>query len=230
MKKLHFHRELENLNSIILDMAAKTLMAFESSISAYDKRDSTKAEAVIKGDDEINNIELQVDQISLRLLALEQPMARDLRLIIGLMRICNELERIADQAVNIAERTLFLSKYQPSRQVMSLRELMEISGSMLRNSITALQNMDSRLARKVRQMDDRADTKTLQVLKDMIERLADDTTQKNDRKINLQIAIHIIIISRCLERIADLSTNIAEHIAFITDGINLKHQKESPDP
>ena len=113
MERLHFQQELEALRMACLKMAALTQQAFEKSTKAYTARDDVLAKEIIAGDNVINQMEVNIDKDSLRLLALEQPMAGDLRLIVGIMRISNELERIADQAVNISERTIFLCQHPP---------------------------------------------------------------------------------------------------------------------
>jgi phosphate transport system protein len=225
MERLHFHQELENLKITVLNMAAQTREAFENAISAYVRRDSDLAQQVIDGDRHINQIEVDVDKRALRLLALEQPMARDLRMIIGNMKISNELERIADQAVNISERSLFLSQYPPLVDIEAMDQLMETSRTMLKQAISSLRDLDAQAARAVRKMDDQADEYTLQVLKSLIELMVADAPAIDKRRDKTRRSIQTIIISRCLERVGDLSTNIGEHVAFIVEGINIKHQK-----
>jgi phosphate transport system protein len=225
MERLHFHRELENLKITVLNMAAHTQEAFESATKAYIQRDADLARKIIDGDHRINQIELDVDKRALRLLALEQPMARDLRMIIGHMKISNELERIADQAVYVAERTLFLCQYPPLEENAAMDRLIEISRGMLKKGVGSLRDLDAEAAKQVREMDDLADEYTLQVLKSLIELMVADAPAIDKRRIKTRRSIQTIIISRCLERVGDLSTNIGEHVAFIVEGINIKHQK-----
>lgn len=225
MERIHFHQELENLRITVLNMAALTQQALESAVRAYTHRDVDLAQKIIDGDKKINQIELEVDKQSLRLLALEQPMARDLRMIMGNMKISNELERIADQAVNIAERTIFLSHYPPLEEIAAMDRLIDISRQMLKKAVSAMRDMDARTAKDVRNMDDQADEATLQVLKTLIEHMVADAPAIDSRRLKTRRSIQTIIISRCLERVGDLSTNIGEHVAFIVEGINIKHQK-----
>lgn len=231
MERLHFHEELEQLKLTVLNMAALTQQAFENAVKAYINRDVDLAQKIIDGDQEVNKIELQVDHQSLRLLALEQPMARDLRMIIGNMKISNELERIADQAVNISERTIFLSQYSPLDEIPAMDSLIEISRQMLKKAVSSLRDMDATTAKELRNMDDQADESTLQVLKSLIEHMVADASAIDKRRLKTRRSIQTIILSRCLERVGDLSTNIGEHVAFMVEGINIKHQKfKEEDP
>jgi len=220
----HFFQELENLKMTILNMAALTQRAMEDATNAYLERDEELAQSVIDGDRQVNELEVEVDQYTLRLLALEQPMARDLRTIIGTAKISNELERIADQAVNISQRSIFLCKFPPLQRIPEMEQLIEVSLSMVRRAIECMANADVKAAYEIGRMDDRADQYTLQVLQSLVEYMAESTPIEENRKINTRRSIQTIIISRCLERVSDLATNIGEHVAFISEGINIKHQ------
>lgn len=221
----HFIKELDELKMTLLNMAAMTRRAFEKATQAYLNRDEDTAEKVIEGDREINNLELKIDHIVLKMLALEQPMARDLRFILGATKISQELERIADQAVNIAERTLFLCQHPPLDHIPAMEKLIEVAGAMLDAAITSLVEEDTPKAIKIRKMDDIADKYTLEVLQALIEKIVQSTPGADKRIINTRRAVQTIIISRCLERVGDLSTNIGEQVAFIVKAINIKHQK-----
>ena len=221
----HFIKELDDLKMTLLNMAALTKRAFEKATQAYLNRDETLAQSVVKGDKEINNLELKIDQIVLKLLALEQPMARDLRFILGATKISKELERIADQAVNIAERSLFLCQSPPLEHIPAMEQLIEVADAMLDAAITSFVEDDTQKAIKIRQMDDIADKYTLEVLQTLIDNIVKSTPGAEKRILNTQRSIQTIIISRCLERVGDLATNIGEHVAFIVEAINIKHQK-----
>ena len=220
----HFFQELENLKMTILNMAALTQRALENATTAYLERDEQLAKAVIEGDKKINELEIEVDQYTLKLVALEQPMARDLRTIMGTAKISNELERIADQAVNISERTQFLCKYPPLESIPEMEQLIDVSLSMVKKAVASLVNEDVQAAYDIREMDDRADQYTLDVLQTLIEYMVKHTPATERRRLNTRRSIQTIIISRCLERVADLATNIGEHVAFIIEGVNIKHQ------
>ena len=224
-ERQHFVKELEDLKLTILNMAALSRQALKNANTAYLERNDTLAQEVIDGDRRINALELEIDQKALKLLALEQPMAKDLRAILGTIKISNELERIADQAVNIAERTLFLSQYPPLEPVASLERLMETTDQMIDLAVSAFVDENADQAIKIRQMDDMADQYTLEILQAMILYMVKSTPATEKRIVNTRRSIQTIIISRCLERAADLATNIGEHVAFIVKGINIKHQK-----
>jgi len=226
MERQNFHKELENLKLTVYKMAASARKSLDSACKAYLERDDELAQSIIDGDREINKIELDIDRQSLRLLALEQPMARDLRMIVGIMRISNDLERIADQCVNIAERTIFLCRHSPIGPVPAMESLIGSTRRMFSMAVTAFRDMDSDTARKIPAMDDEADEYTMQVLKGLIEVMAASSSGFEKRVLKMRRSIQTIIISRCLERIADLSTNIAEHVAFIVEGVNIKHQNK----
>lgn len=224
-ERQHFVKELEDLKLTILNMAALSRQALKNANLAYLERNDSLAQTVIDGDRQINALELEIDQKALKLLALEQPMAKDLRTILGTIKISNELERIADQAVNIAERTLFLSQYPPLEPVASLERLMETTDQMINLAVSAFVDENADHAIKIRQMDDMADQYTLEILQAMILYMVKSTPAAEKRILNTRRSIQTIIISRCLERAADLATNIGEHVAFIVKGINIKHQK-----
>lgn len=221
----HFIHSLENLKMKLLNMASLTRSALKNANKSFQERDKTLAQEVIDGDQIINDIEVQIDDTSLKLLALEQPMARDLRFILGVTRISNELERIADQAVNIAERTLFLCEHPPLDPIPALDRLMEVTGDMLDRAIRSFVSEDPKLAMSIREMDDDADQWTMVVLQTLIENMVQNTPAGEKRIVNTRRSVQTIIISRCLERVGDQSTNIGEHVAFIVTGKNVKHQK-----
>ncbi|MFW6334604.1 MAG: phosphate signaling complex protein PhoU [Desulfosalsimonas sp.] len=225
MERIHFHQELEKLRITVLNMAAQAQDAYEKATRAYTSRDSELAQDVIDGDRQINQIELKVDKLSLRLLALEQPMAKDLRMIIGNMKISNELERIADQAVNISERTIFLCQHPPLEKISAMENLIETSRQMLKQAILSFRDMNVDTAREIPKMDDQADEYTVQVLKSLIELIVADAPAIDSRRIKTRRSIQTIIISRCMERVADLSANIGEQVTFIVEGVNIKHQQ-----
>lgn len=224
MERLHFHQELEELRMACLKMATLTQQAFEKSIKAYTTRNDILAKETISGDNVINQMEIDINETSLRLLALEQPMAGDLRLIVGIMRIGNELERIADQAVNIAERTIFLCQNPPLEPISAMDQLIDVSRQMVKKAISSMRDMNTAEAVEIRKMEDQADEYTLKVLRSLIELMVTDVPVMETRRLRMRRSIQTIILSRCLERAADLATNIGEHVAFIAEGIYIKHQ------
>lgn len=211
-----FHQELEQLRLLILQMAALTERALEKAVKAFLERDTALADEVVNGDQEINLLEVSVDRQSLRLLALDQPMARDLRFIVGCMRIAVDLERVADQAVNIAERAQFLSTRPPLPPNPAMEQLADTALDMLRMVIHSFITENPDIAVEVCQMDDTADELNVQILKNLLEYMVNEVPA-------VERSVQSIIAARCLERAADQCTNIAESIIFIIKGVNIKH-------
>ena len=212
-----FHSDLEQLKMTMLQMATLTEKALEKSLKALVERDNSLAEEVFNGDNEIDLLEVEVDHHSLRLLALDQPMARDLRFIIGCMRIAVDLERIGDQAVNIAQRAKFLNSRPPLPTNHAIEELSSTALDMLRSVISSFVNQNTDLAMDVCKMDDVADELNYRVLKDLLAYMATEAPA-------VERAVQTIIVARCLERSADQTTNIAESVIFIVKGVNIKHR------
>jgi len=223
MERIHFQDELEDLKMLVFKMAGAAFSAVNRAVEAYMEKNIELAKTVIAGDTEINCMDIGIDKRALRLLALEQPMAGDLRMIVGAMKISNELERIADQAVNIAHRLIDIVERPLLPPIAAMEKLIDTSLAMLEKSISAMKEMDVDLAMKVVKMDDRADEYTLNVLKEIIGLVVADAPDKLRRRHRMEDAIQKVIISRCLERISDLSTNICEHVAFISKGVYIKH-------
>lgn len=216
----HFHQRLEELRIKTVEMAAYTQRALERAIFALFERDTEIAQEVIDGDQVVNELECAVDELSLALLALETPVAVDLRTVIGLMRASTQLERIADEAVNVAERSMFLSSRPPLPLYEELEELANVSMTMLRGSITALREQDTSLANEICAMDNKADILDLKVLKRLIDHML------SERRA-IERAVYAVLIARSLERIGDLATNIAEITVFIVKGVDIKHKCQS---
>lgn len=212
----HFHQELGQLKMTILQMASLAERSVSKALTAFFRRDADLAQEVIEGDRAINLLEVDVDRISLRLLALDQPMAGDLRFIIGCMRIAVSLERIGDQAVNVAERALFLSTRPPLPPNPAMEQLAETALDMFQTVIRVFIDENTEEAREVCRMDDKADELNVTVLKTLLDYMVKEVPA-------VERSVQTIIAARCLERVADEATNIAESVIFITLGVNIKH-------
>ena len=214
-----FHRELDDLKQDLLRMAALAETAVGKSMESVTNRDSDRAREVIVDDITLNHMELDIEEQALKLLALRQPVATDLRLILATMRIATTLERIGDQGVNIAERALELNNAPPVDMAIDLKALADLALGMVRTSIDAFVQQDPKLAMQVCVRDTEVDL------------LDDEYTQKilgsmiSESRWITRLH-HFIIIVRNLERIADLATNIAEDIVFIVEGRVIKHRCE----
>ncbi len=214
-----FHQEMEQLKMTILQMAALTETALKKAVQALFERNIPLANEVVSRDQEINLLEVAIDKHCLRLLALEQPMARDLRFIIGCLRIAVDLERVADQAVNVAQRAQFLSTRPALPPNQAMEQLAETAMDMLSSVITAFINQNVSQAADVCQMDDNADELNVTVLKNLLDYMVNEVPA-------VERSVQTIIAARCLERAADQATNIAESIIFMVKGVNVKHHCE----
>ena len=215
----HFDRELGNLKQDLLRMAALAETAVGKSVESVTNRNSDRAREVIIDDITLNRMELAIEEQAFKLLALRQPVATDLRLTVAAMRIATELERIGDQAVNIAERALELNSAPPLELPIDIKLMADMALGMVRTSIDAFVNQDPKLALQVCQRDVEVD-----ILDDeYIQKLLDSMIKESRWVTRLH---HFIIIVRNLERIADLATNIAEDIVFIVEGRVIKHRCE----
>jgi phosphate transport system protein len=215
----HFDRELENLKQDLLRMAALAETAVTKSLVSVTNRDSDRAREVITDDITLNRMELAIEEQAFKFLALRQPVATDLRLTVAAMRIATELERIGDQAVNIAERALELNSRPPLELPIDIKVMADLALGMVHTSIDAFVNQDPKLAIQVCQRDVEVD-----ILDDeYIQKLLDSMIKESRWVTRLH---HFIIVVRNLERIADLATNIAEDIVFIVEGRVIKHRCE----
>ncbi len=211
----HFHHQLEALKLKVLEMGVLAEKAVDKSLRALAERSYVLAEEVMDGDARINELQCEVDELSLRLLALDQPMARDLRLVVGSMHVVTNLERAGDQAVNISERAVILAQRPPLERYPVFDELAEVALDMLRKALQAYNTGNTDLAARVCGMDARADALNMRVLKHYVEFMIQESRA-------VERAVHMIILGKSLERIGDLSTNVAEYVLFIAQGVNVK--------
>lgn len=216
-QRAHFHKKLEELKMQVLRMAALSEKAVHTSIKSYLEFDSDLAEDVIMGDIEINDLENAIDRFNLELLALDQPMAKDLRGIVGAMRITLNLERLGDEAVNLAHRALFLSTRPPLPYNQKMEQLTEVAKKMLSSALKSFVEEDSKLAEQVCAMDNEADELSIKILKQYINDMVTESRI-------VERGVHAIMAARHLERVGDLATNVAETVIFIVEGENVKHR------
>ncbi|MGE4552237.1 MAG: phosphate signaling complex protein PhoU [Desulfovibrionaceae bacterium] len=216
-QKAHFTAKLEELKMQVLRMAALSEKAVGNAVKAYMDRDADLAEEVIRNDCSINDLEDSIDKLSLEMLALDQPMAIDLRRIVGSSRITVNLERLGDEAVNLAHRALFMSTRPalPYNQRMEL--LAEKVMQMLSLALKAFVESDLALADKVCEMDTEADELAVKILKETIAQMVSETRV-------VERGVHAIMAARHLERVGDLATNVAESVVFIVAGDDVKHR------
>ena len=214
-----FDQELNTLKENLLKMASLAEEAIAKSIKALVERDSTLAQEIIDRDSEINLLEIEINNQCLKLLALKQPMAVDLRFITSAMKIISHLERIADQAVNISQRTLELIKQPLLKPLIDIPRMAELAQEMVRTSIDSLVNKDSLLAKRIGKRDNLVDDLNDQIFRELLTYMIEDPR-------TIKRAIELILVGRHLERIADLATNISEEVVFILNGKNIKHPNQ----
>jgi phosphate transport system protein len=215
----HFQKELAQLKEKLLKMAALVEGAIRDSIAALMNRDSEMIKRTMEKEDEINAMENAIDEMCLRLLALRQPMAADLRFITSAMKIVTDLERMGDQAINIVERTTSLNQEPQLKPYIDIPRMAEIVQTMVKDVLNAFVNGDSMLARSVCERDDLVDGLNDQVFRELLAYMISDPK-------TITRAAHLMIVSRCLERIADHATNIAEDVIFMVDALVIKHHAD----
>jgi phosphate transport system protein len=212
----HYQRELEILQKKLLALGEIVENAVHMAIEAIQKKDAQLAEKVQLIDAEIDQKEIEVEEDCLKILALYQPVAIDLRVIVSVLKMNNDLERIGDQASKIAYKARDLAKETNIPVEINFEPLVQITTEMLRDSLKSLITLDTALARKVRATDDKADEMKRNVRKEVIA-----AAKKNPEK--LESFILMLGVARSLERIADLTTNIAEDVIYMVEGEIVRH-------
>ena len=215
----HFQKELQELKEDLLKMAALVEEAISTAVQSLVKRDSDLAKKTFAGEDRINEMEITIDDKCLKLLALRHPMAADLRFITSAMKIVTDLERMGDQAVNIAERAISLNQEPQLKPYIDIPRIAEIAQSMVKDVLDAFVKSDSKLARSVCERDDLVDGLNDQVFRELL------TFMMSDPQTTTR-AVHLMIVCRCLERIADHATNIGEDVIFLVDARVIKHHAD----
>ena len=213
----HLQRDLDNLQRDLLGLASSVEEAIHKSIHALQERHTVIARQVIDGDNIIDAEENHVEEECLKLLALHQPVAIDLRRIASCLKINTELERMADLAEDIAERALHLSKLPPIPVPSRLQRMTDLTTSMVRQSLDAFVNLDARLARIVCRLDDEVDRYNSIIIDELIAMMR----QSPDM---VEPGLSFFSATRHLERIADHATNIAEDVVYLVEGEIIRHR------
>jgi len=214
----HLEREIERLKRKTLSLSALVEDSVRRSVRALADRDAAAARHVIEVDDrETNDMEVDIEEDCLKILALHQPVAIDLRFIVSVLKINADLERVADLAVNIAERAVFLSEQDPLDLPIHFGVMAEKAQAMLKKALDSLVNMDADLAREVCAADDEVDD----INRQMYAKIQAAILERPSRVDGL---MHLLAVSRHLERIADHATNIAEDVVYMVDGEIVRHR------
>lgn len=217
-----FDEELIELRRKLLHMAAHVEEAIILAVRSLKERKEMLAHEVLSGEEVTNDADIAIDELGMRLLALRQPMASDLRFITSAMKIGSDLERIGDLAVNIAQRSLALLQSPPLKPLLDIPEMSALAQRMVRDAIKAFIDRDEALARDVCKRDDIVDHYNDQIFRELLTyMMADPAT--------ISRAMDLILVSRNLERIADHATNIAEDVIYIVSGKTIKHHAEEKD-
>ena len=222
--RIKFHQSLDDLKERLLVMAGMAEQAIQRSIEAYTTRDLNLCELVFRSEPAINRLEREIDQLALDLLAMEQPMAIDLRFILSVIRINADLERVGDQAVNIAVRVKEMGAFENVDLPVDIPRLASLAAAMVRKSLQAFIEADADLAQSVLELDDQVDSmndNAFYSLSNLIKDRPDLTPQ----------SLNALIISRNLERVGDHATNIAEDVIFWVRGADVRHNSsQNPQP
>ncbi|HEU4641468.1 MAG TPA: phosphate signaling complex protein PhoU [Gemmatimonadaceae bacterium] len=216
----HFHEQLDRLKQRLLDMSEGAERLVETAVDSLLRRDAAKAELVVAGDREIDALEVEIEQLAIALLALQQPMARDLRLIIGAIKVSSDLERVGDHAVNIAQSALRLIDMRAGiTPDPEIEDMARRARQMLSDALDAFVRADGALGRDVCRRDDQVDA-----LHDSLFRIL--VTHMLENPSTISPALELFLVSRNLERVADLATNIGEDAVYLAEGKSIKHHLE----
>ncbi len=216
MTRTRFHQELDELKHKILAMAGMAEQAIDLAVQAYSMRDAAQCQRVITNEAAINRAEREVDELAIDLLAMQQPMAVDLRFILAVIKINADLERVGDQAVNIAQRVLHMIDYAPAELPVDIPAMAAKVRSMVRDALRSFIEGDSDLARHVLEGDDEIDRMNREAFATVSRYVQTDS----GRAVQ---ALDALSIARNLERVADHATNIAEDVIFWVRGADVRH-------
>lgn len=218
----HLQHEVEKIKTKIIALTVKVEDLVRKAVKSVAERDVVLARGIVDGDEATDIAEVEIEEDCLKILALHQPVATDLRFIIAVMKINNDIERVGDLAVNIAERTLFLCDDDPIRIPFDFEEMSKKALWMLSGSLEALMQQDAKLAREVRASDDEVD----ELHRKMYATLS-AAVRANPNHIDRLISY--LTVSRHLERIADYATNIAEDVIYMIEGQIVRHKPNFPE-
>ena len=215
----HFHEELADVRARLVTMSGAAETALALAVDALLSHDEEKAHRVILGDREIDIREVDIEQRCISLLALQQPMARDLRMLTSAMRIANDLERVGDHAVNIAQSATRVSKARPIVPEPEIVEMARLTRHMLGDAIDAFIRGDATAGREICRRDDQVDALNRSVFRILLTHMMENPQM-------ISSGMELLLVSRNLERVADLATNVAEGVVFLVEGKSIKHHAE----
>jgi phosphate transport system protein len=212
----HRDQDLEQIRRTLLRMGGLVERQIREAMQALVERDGIRAEAVIRMDDEVDQLQKEIDGQCSRMLALQQPMATDLRFLVATMKIATDLERMGDSAVNVSQAVGVLNQEPPLKPYIDLPRLAQITQEMVRDSLDSFVRRDARQAMEVCERDDEVDGLYKQLFRELVTFMAEDSK-------NITRALHLLLIARNYERIADHATNIGEDVIFFVEGRDVRH-------
>ena len=215
----HFHDELSHVKVRLLTMSGEAEAALGQAVEALLERNGEKARQVIAGDKVIDGMEVEVENACIDLLALQQPMARDLRMLTSALKIANDLERVGDHAVNIAQSAERLAQARPIAPEPEIVEMARLARDMLSDALEAFIRGDAATGREVCLRDDKVDALHDSVFRILLTHMMEDPHM-------IGAGMELFLVSRNLERVADLATNIGEDVVFLVEGKSIKHHIE----
>ena len=218
----HFHDELGELKVRLLSMSSEAEAALATAVEALINRDHAQADTVIAGDGVIDTMEVEIEERCVSLLALQQPMAKDLRMLMSALKISNDLERVGDHAVNIAQSAKRVSGTRSVTAEPELQEMARLARGMLSDALETFIRGDAVAAREIVRRDDKVDAIHRSLFRVLL------TYMMEDPHI-IGTGMELSLVSRNLERVADLATNIAEDVVFLVEGVSIKHHAEDPE-
>jgi phosphate transport system protein len=215
----HFHEELSQVKVRLLTMSGEAEAALRLAVEALLERNPEKARRVIAGDRVIDGMEVEVEEACIDLLALQQPMAKDLRMLVAAIKIANDLERVGDHAVNLAQSADRLASSRPIAPEPEIVEMARLAREMLSDALEAFVRGDAAAGRDVCRRDDKVDALNRSVFRILLTHMMEDPHI-------IGAALELFLVSRNLERVADLATNIGEDVVFLVEGKSIKHHAE----
>ena len=215
----HFHDELSHVKVRLLTMSGEAEAALATAVEGLLERNAEKARQVIAGDRAIDALEVEIEEKCIELLGLQQPMARDLRMLTAALKIASDLERVGDHAVNIAQSAERLAESRPIAPEPELVEMARLAREMLADALEAFVRGDAAAAREVCRRDDRVDALHRSVFRILLTHMMEDAHM-------IGAGMELFLVSRNLERVADLATNIGEDVVFLVEGKSIKHHAE----
>lgn len=215
----HFDQELAEVQDLLVKMASEAEQQLHSALAAVKQRDAQSASTTIENDRLIDDFEVEIEDMAISLLARRQPMAIDLRMLVATLKISNDLERVGDHAVNIAQCARRLAEALPVPEPTDLDRMMDVASGMLRDAIGAFIHRDVDLAREVLGRDDDVDRCNDAVFREMLTQMAENTN-------TVVAALQMMLVARNLERVADLATNLGEDVVYVVEARSIKHHAE----